>query len=103
MGYRLHWPYAEEKTSHTLEQNLLLLYIWGFTLHGVGVALGLREMEGNEKALSSAMRTGIHLLTKLVCLFVFLGHIMLRYPKSQCPSPFVGTLTKPSMSKGASR
>jgi hypothetical protein len=30
----------------------------GGTLHGVGVALGLREMEGNEKALSSAMRTG---------------------------------------------
>ncbi len=98
MGYRLHWPYAEEKSSQTLENFLPLLYIWVVTLHGVGVALGLRETEGNEKALSSAMRTKIHLLTKLVCLFGFFCHIMLRYPKSQCLSPFIGTLTKPSMS-----
>jgi len=58
----------QKRVAIHLEKKLP--YIWGVALHGVGVALGLRETEGIEKASSSAMRTGIHLLTKLVCLFV---------------------------------
>ncbi len=62
----------QKKRVAIQEKKICLCFLHlGVTLHGVGIALGLRGTEGNVKALSSAMRTRIHRLTKLVCL-VFL-------------------------------